>query len=461
MEIQDSSLPGFYLSRVLGMAPYLIKKNDKNRVNDIRRSTWLCLYSICFMTATVSMTVRFIFVDADSKTPIRMRTATSKFVTVFDVCVVVGACVCGAITGLIGRKWISRINDNLRKADDELTLFNDQWKDKKRNLIMVVLVFLSMTGMIVLDIISKWRSAKNLQIKMTKGGQATSDIRIETYFPFYVLYYILMALHTQLAQTALGIQRRYHRLNLAIRNIFSLKKLLESASHAKANKVDVQNTTEPAPTMETNENILPGSNINVPVKPIAKITTLSRAPSDENHIAPIFGKLTGAVALTRASFFLDRLSYTHAILGETVTIISRVFGLTLLVMLASCLLHLVATSYFLFFELLNEPDMFVASLQLLWCCFHLSRLLLIVEPCHMATTEARKTIIIVCEVLRNCKDSSVEPILQRFWRQLLADRTFYFTACGMCTIDRQILTSISGAIATYLVILIQFQKSDG
>lgn len=33
----------------------------------------------------------------------------------------------------------------------------------------------------------------------------------------------------------------------------------------------------------------------------------------------------------------------------------RAFGLTLLVMLASCLLHLVATSYFLFFELLNEP----------------------------------------------------------------------------------------------------------
>lgn len=91
----------------------------------------------------------------------------------------------------------------------------------------------------------------------------------------------------------------------------------------------------------------------------------------------------------------------------------RVFGMTLLIMLASCLLHLVATSYFLFFELLNDPvfvctkemqsqiplcnyccffspstqDMFVASLQLLWCCFHVSRLLLIVEPCHMATTE--------------------------------------------------------------------------
>lgn len=34
---------------------------------------------------------------------------------------------------------------------------------------------------------------------------------------------------------------------------------------------------------------------------------------------------------------------------------SRSFGLTLLIMLASCLLHLVATSYFLFIELLGDP----------------------------------------------------------------------------------------------------------
>lgn len=36
------------------------------------------------------------------------------------------------------------------------------------------------------------------------------------------------------------------------------------------------------------------------------------------------GKLTTTtIVLTKASYFLDRLSYTHAILGETVIIISR------------------------------------------------------------------------------------------------------------------------------------------
>lgn len=95
MEIQESSLPGFYCSRLLGLAPYLIRRNAKSRIDEIRRSPWLSFYSVCVMTATgefeqrlciimhyfygfthfnvhiVSMTVRFIFVDANADVPIR------------------------------------------------------------------------------------------------------------------------------------------------------------------------------------------------------------------------------------------------------------------------------------------------------------------------------------------------------------------------------------------------------
>lgn len=48
----------------------------------------------------------------------RMRTATTQFVTVFDVCVVVGACLCGAITGIFGTKIVQRINSKLREVND-------------------------------------------------------------------------------------------------------------------------------------------------------------------------------------------------------------------------------------------------------------------------------------------------------------------------------------------------------
>lgn len=52
MDIQESSLPSFYCSRVLGLAPYLIRRNSKDRIDEIRRSSWLCFYSLCFLAVT-------------------------------------------------------------------------------------------------------------------------------------------------------------------------------------------------------------------------------------------------------------------------------------------------------------------------------------------------------------------------------------------------------------------------
>lgn len=43
---------------------------------------------------------------------------------------------------------------------------------------------------------------------------------IRGYIPFYILYYIFMALQAQIAQTALGIGRRYRRLNIALQKKF-------------------------------------------------------------------------------------------------------------------------------------------------------------------------------------------------------------------------------------------------
>lgn len=45
-----------------------------------------------------------------------MTTATLKFVTIFDIFVIVGVCICGAITGLVGEKFIRKINANLKKV---------------------------------------------------------------------------------------------------------------------------------------------------------------------------------------------------------------------------------------------------------------------------------------------------------------------------------------------------------
>lgn len=171
-----------------------------------------------------------------------MRTATSKFVTCLDVFVVVGACTCGVISGLFGTKKLREINRKLRDADKELSLLNDEARDKKRGIMLLLFVFSWMTVMIILDIVSRTRSITKMKVQNNKSKirkrsllrpqrlnvreccLGPEKIYIIPYFPFYVLYYILIGLQTQFAQTALGVARRYRRLNMAVQSIFSMSK---------------------------------------------------------------------------------------------------------------------------------------------------------------------------------------------------------------------------------------------
>lgn len=68
-----------------------------------------------------------------------MRSATAKFVTIFDVCVVVGACLCGAISGLFGYKIVQSVN--IRLSEVRLlhfwpaeTIYVETFKKKSNNL---------------------------------------------------------------------------------------------------------------------------------------------------------------------------------------------------------------------------------------------------------------------------------------------------------------------------------------
>lgn len=120
------------------------------------------------------------------------------------------------------------------------------------------------------------------------------------------------------------------------------------------------------------------------------------------------------------------------------------YGIAVLFILVSCLLHLVATAYFLFLEMLNKRDNGYVWVQMLWIIFHFLRLLMVVEPCHLAARESRKTIQIVCEIERKVYEPILAEEIKKFWQQLLvvdAD----FSASGLCRVNRTILTSVSCA----------------
>lgn len=128
--------------------------------------------------------------------------------------------------------------------DKELTIHSNEAKDKRRNIYMLIVVFLIMSGMIgkivfshfnceitcskidlVMDLVARLRMTNKIKANLESQNKDIGEINMGNYLPFYVLYFILMALQAQFAQTALGIARRYQQLNEALRSIFPPSKL--------------------------------------------------------------------------------------------------------------------------------------------------------------------------------------------------------------------------------------------
>uniref|UniRef100_A0A1I8NC04 Gustatory receptor n=1 Tax=Musca domestica TaxID=7370 RepID=A0A1I8NC04_MUSDO len=196
---------------------------------------------------------------------------------------------------------------------------------------------------------------------------------------------------------------------------------------------------------------------------IPKITPVLPTKGHEPPLHISFTKITSELHQApekNKSLLLKMLAECHESLGKCVELVSSSYGMAVLFILLSCFLHLVATSYFLFMEFLEKNSGGFSWLQVMWITFHTSRLLLVVEPCHRISAESSKTIHIICEIERGIHDSILAEEVNKFWQQQLVfkDR---FSACGLVIVDRSLLTSIFSAIATYLVIIIQFQKSDG
>ncbi|XP_037713630.1 gustatory receptor for sugar taste 43a [Drosophila subpulchrella] len=427
MEISQPSIGIFYISKVLALAPYATRRNSKGQV-EIGRSWAFTVYSATLTVVMVFLTYRGLLFDANSEIPVRMKSATSKVVTALDVSVVVMAIVSGVYCGLFSLNDTLELNVRLNRIDNTLNGYNNFRRDRWRALSMAAVSLVAISLLVGLDVGTWMRIAQDM-----KMAQSDTELNVHWYIPFYGLYFILTGLQVNFANTAYGLGRRFRRLNRMLSSSFLGENNTSSA--VKPHKVS------------TVKNI----SLNRPAMPTALHASLTKLNSETLPIES---------AAKNRGLLLKSLADSHESLGKCVHLLSNSFGVAVLFILVSCLLHLVATAYFLFLELLSKRDNGYLWVQMLWICFHFLRLLMVVEPCHLAARESRKTIQIVCEIERKVHEPILAEAVKKFWQQLLvvdAD----FSACGLCRVNRTILTSFSSAIATYLVILIQFQRTNG
>ncbi|EDS41373.1 gustatory receptor 43a [Culex quinquefasciatus] len=327
MEISESTQAVFFVSRIFGLAPYVVKRTSKGQIVDYKRNLLLVIYSLSVVFCLAGLTFKGIFLDINSKKPIRMKTATSRVVTTLDVSVVVSACICGVFCGIYGLPFVRELNQRLNEADDMLSIYvaagkqDDRGKPRK-GLAMLTLVGFFITGAL--------------------------DANVLGYCPFYALYYILMMFHVLFAQSALGISNRFRRLNVALYQVFP-----------EFNKTPIIEITSVSSTNNVSEKL------DNAVEKIRGITTVSHG-KDQNELKALQPLLT-------PDRVIENMAYIHASLSTGVILVSNTFGVALLAVLGSCLLHLVATSYFLMVELVGD--------------------------------KSRRTMAIVCNLMRTCQES--------------------------------------------------------
>ncbi|XP_069964716.1 gustatory receptor for sugar taste 43a isoform X1 [Bactrocera oleae] len=403
MEISESSLSVIYLSRALALAPVSVKTNEEG-VLTIKRSKVLTIYSIILCLTLVTL-VGTGFKDY-SKVKFCVNSSTLQVVTALDVSMVALTCIAGISCGLCSVKPTQQLNMRLRKLDETLHFFVNFENDRFISRILAISTSIMFGAIISFD----------YYVWMLIGSQHFLAATFNWYIPFYGIYLVLIGSHILYANNALGLGRRFRRLNKILKYHFLLDE-----------------------------------------KRLRK-TWVNNLSSDEEHLSHHeFDRLRNQHSKPRVEL-LKLLADNYESLYKCVEIFSNAFGFAALCNLISCMLHIVITGHFMAIGIRQSSITLQTYSQMMWIMMHIFRLLLVVEACHKATVESKKTIQIVSEIKRKTVEQSLAAEFQKFWKYLHTYEV-RFSVLGICDINRTILTTFSSGIVTYLFIVLQFENT--
>ncbi|XP_052859751.1 uncharacterized protein LOC128267001 [Anopheles cruzii] len=103
-------------------------------------------------------------------------------------------------------------------------------------------------------------------------------------------------------------------------------------------------------------------------------------------------------------------------------------------------------------------DTYLLLYTVLWIVLHVAKVLLVLYPAHLAQKERDQTGPILYLFNHNEKDIPINAVLAKFSAQLLHEKG-HQTACGVMNLEMTLISTMVGALTTYLVILIQFDTA--
>nr|WKF45132.1 gustatory receptor 24 [Podabrus annulatus] len=434
--IRTSSSPSIYVGRFFGIFPFVIQKNGPHIF--LKWSLKFAIYSLIVGFILVTFTIKGMVDDlnAGSTKSIRMKHETAKYVTIVDISIVILIVFVG-IFGLYLRvpglfSFIDCINEI-----DSMLVISDAKKARKTSLYRLCVVLITIGFILITDLTVWWTIADN--------SIETTEFLISNYIPFYLCYYVVFMLEFQYWHLVYSVKRRLKLMNDCLKLEFitpyEILQNVKDKAFAVFKQAISSNRNSFAISAQSMENI---------------VGVLEK----QKKISDLFF-IRNAKRLRE--FTVDecivKIIKIYLLLCDAADFINNCCGLPILMILISCLLHLVVTPYFMVVEITGRKNLLFLTLQSIWLLTHIVRLVIIVEGCYGCTVELKKTRPLVCKLFSYDFDEKFKRQLHIFAAELNY-RVIEYTACGLFTIDRTLITTIAGAVTTYLVILIQFQKTN-
>ncbi|KAG8335015.1 gustatory receptor [Homalodisca vitripennis] len=127
----------------------------------------------------------------------------------------------------------------------------------------------------------------------------------------------------------------------------------------------------------------------------------------------------------------------------------------LMAVVFSLFVHVTIKSYFFFLHV-RAGEVFASTTETAWVLAHICYELLLFKLSTEVTNSADETGPVICKLINKDVDPNLRKELEGFLLQLPHHHA-RFSARGFFQIHNETLTSMAGAVTTYLVILIQFQ----
>ncbi|XP_049878938.1 gustatory receptor for sugar taste 43a-like [Pectinophora gossypiella] len=423
------------ISSFFGLAP--LRFESRNNGFSIALSSAMCIYSYILVTILVICTVFGLIaeINVGVEKSVRMTSRMSQLVSTCDVLVVVATAGTGVYGAPRRMRKLLKFMDSIAAVD---TSIGAQYSvATERKLCAVLLAILIFFSVLLADDFCFYA----LQARRLDRQWAV----VTNYIGFYLLWYVVMILELQFAFTALSLRTRFQAVNEAL------------ALTARHVNVPLEKVKEGAPLNIFAIRVAPAE-----AQRSANVSLLVDNLPGKEHPIIIKRNVNGQPRLVVPPCeAIRRLASLHGTLCEVVRRINDSYGLPVVVILISTLLHLIVTPYFLIMEIIVSTNrIHFLILQFLWCATHMLRMFVVVEPSHYTISEGKRTEELVCRLMMAAPSTGVLPSrLELFSRQLLLQNVSY-SPLGMCTLDRPLVASVIGAVTTYLVILIQFQRYD-